>query len=72
MSTLILALPTPKHVIKLEFHTASMVSLTWEGPGPEDKVEFFETYAFGLRRFANIIEGKVSYEDFSRNTAQTV
>jgi hypothetical protein len=50
--------------VKLEAHGRNVFLVSWQRNGGEPRLEYFESYAFGLRRMANILEGKVRYEGF--------
>lgn len=38
--------------------------------GPVQKLEEFKTIAFAMRRMANILEGKVTFEEFATQPSQ--
>jgi hypothetical protein len=44
-------------------------TVTWI-QGQERRMEEFKTLAYAMRRMANILEGKVSFEDFATQPSQ--
>lgn len=59
-----------KEEVKLE-STSDSVYVSWRMAGfAESRIEAFRTKAFALRRLANILEGKVTFEEFATQPSQ--